>query len=145
MPRIPDAGITAPDPAVDLITEQRAHWEATLAANPGMYGPDPSEPGRAAIERFGAEKLTRVLELGAGQGRDTLGFLHAGLTVQALDYASEALAGIVCAAGPRLSSQPATTVHDGERAAAAAVAEAMLTVELQPYPRRVMVVASRPG
>lgn len=32
----------------------------------------------------------------------------------------------------------------GERAAAGAVAEAMLTVQVQPYPRRVMAVARRP-
>lgn len=33
----------------------------------------------------------------------------------------------------------------GERAAAAAVAEAMLTIEIEPYQRRIMSVASRPG
>lgn len=27
-----------------LIADQRTHWEATLAANPLMYGPEPSEP-----------------------------------------------------------------------------------------------------
>ena len=33
----------------------------------------------------------------------------------------------------------------GEHAAASAVAEAMLTIEIQPYPRRVLAVASLPG
>lgn len=33
----------------------------------------------------------------------------------------------------------------GEQAAAAAVAEAMLTLHVKPYPRRIMAVASRPG
>ena len=33
----------------------------------------------------------------------------------------------------------------GERAAAAAVAEAMLTMQIKPYPRRILAVASRPG
>jgi SAM-dependent methyltransferase len=33
----------------------------------------------------------------------------------------------------------------GERAAAAAVTEAMVTVQIQPYPRRVLAVASRPA
>jgi ubiquinone/menaquinone biosynthesis C-methylase UbiE len=33
----------------------------------------------------------------------------------------------------------------GERAAAAAVAEAMLTLQIKPYPRRILAVASRPG
>jgi ubiquinone/menaquinone biosynthesis C-methylase UbiE len=33
----------------------------------------------------------------------------------------------------------------GEQAAMAAVAEAMLTVQIKPYPRRILAVASRPG
>jgi len=33
----------------------------------------------------------------------------------------------------------------GERAAAAAVAEAMLTMQIKPYPRRILAMASRPG
>jgi hypothetical protein len=37
------------------------------------------------------------------------------------------------------------TAEMGEQAAASAVAEAMLTIEIKPYPRRVLAVASRPG
>jgi SAM-dependent methyltransferase len=37
------------------------------------------------------------------------------------------------------------TAEMGERAAAGVVAEAMLTVQMQPYPRRVLAVARRPG
>ena len=33
----------------------------------------------------------------------------------------------------------------GELAAASAVAEAMITLQIRPYPRRIMAVASRPG
>jgi hypothetical protein len=33
----------------------------------------------------------------------------------------------------------------GERAAAAAIAEAMLTMQIKPYPRRILAVASCPG
>lgn len=101
-----------PDPDVHaLIAGQQDHWEATLAANPEMYGPDPSEAGRYAADRFGAEGCDRVLELGAGQGRDTLGFLAVGLSVHALDYAGDALAGIA-AAGSTLGGQLVTAVHD---------------------------------
>ena len=32
----------------------------------------------------------------------------------------------------------------GEGAASAAAAEAMLTIQIKPYPRRIMAVASRP-
>ena len=96
----------------NLITGQREHWETTLAANPAMFGPEPSQAGAYAAERFTAEGLTQVLELGAGQGRDTLGFLTAGLTVDALDYAGEALAEIRVAAGTDLGAHLRTTAHD---------------------------------
>jgi SAM-dependent methyltransferase len=95
-----------------LITGQRDHWEETLRANPVMYGPGPSEAGRYAAGRFAAEGLTRVLELGAGQGRDTLELLRAGLEVHALDYAAGALAGVTATAGPELAGRLTTTVHD---------------------------------
>ena len=36
-------------------------------------------------------------------------------------------------------------VEMGEQASASAVAEAMVTLDLQPYPRRVLAVASLPG
>ena len=77
-----------------------------------MYGPEPSEPGRLAAARFVAEGLSAVLELGAGQGRDTLELLRRGLEVHALDFAPDALAGIAALAGPELAGRLRTTVHD---------------------------------
>lgn len=56
-----------------------------------MYGTDASKPGRYASELFGAEQMTSVLDLGAGQGRDSLAFLRAGFTVTACDYTTGAL------------------------------------------------------
>lgn len=105
------AGKTGRDAAA-LIAGQQEHWRATLQANPQMYGADPSEPGRYAADRFTGERLSRVLELGAGQGRDTLEFLRAGLTVTALDYAGGPLAGIAATAGPALAARLVTVVGD---------------------------------
>jgi SAM-dependent methyltransferase len=78
-----------------LVAGQGKHWESTFATNQQMYGPEPSQPGRYAASRFATDGLSRVLELGAGQGRDTLGLLAAGLEVTALDYAAGPLAGII--------------------------------------------------
>ena len=78
----------------DVRDRQREHWQATFNDNPDMYGTDPSEPGRYALELFAGAQVRDVLELGAGQGRDTLAFLRAGLTVTALDYAADTLAGL---------------------------------------------------
>jgi SAM-dependent methyltransferase len=51
-----------------------------------MYGLEPSEPGRKAAELFTSEGITKVLELGGGQGRDTLFFARSGLRVDVLEY-----------------------------------------------------------
>ena len=102
----------APDPGA-LVAGQRQHWETTFAANPQMYGTEPSEAGRSAASRFAAEGLSRVLELGAGQGRDTFGLLGAGLEVTALDYAAGSLAGIRDEAGRAgLAGRLTTLTHD---------------------------------
>ena len=97
----------------DLLDAQREHWQATFHANPSMYGTDPSEPGSYAVELFVRERARHVLELGAGQGRDTLAFLRAGLDVTALDYAPQALTELrQAAAAAGLAGHLATTAHD---------------------------------
>lgn len=84
-----DTSETPDQPPVDTeaIAGQREHWAATFDANPDMYGTDPSAPALAAAEAFEAAGLRSVLELGAGQGRDTLYLARQGLQVTALDIA----------------------------------------------------------
>ena len=77
-----------------LLDAQDRHWQSTFRANPEMYGTVASEPGRYAVDLFTREKAGQILELGAGQGRDTIALLRAGLVVTAIDYAPEALAEI---------------------------------------------------
>lgn len=74
------------------IDRQRDVWRQTYARRPDFLGAEASEPARAALARFQAIGARDVLELGSGQGRDTLHFLAAGLRVTALDYAEEGLA-----------------------------------------------------
>jgi SAM-dependent methyltransferase len=76
----------------DGIDGQRRHWRSTFEDNPTMYGTEPSESGRYAVELFSTEAVRDVAELGAGQGRDTLAFLQVGMSVTAFDYADEGLA-----------------------------------------------------
>ena len=71
-------------------TQQR-HWEQVFASHPTMYGEAASLPAQHAIRLFRGHDVYDVLELGAGQGRDSLAFLAAGFTVTALDYAASAL------------------------------------------------------
>ncbi len=53
-----------------------------------------------------------MLELDAGQGRDTIGLLNAGLSVTAPDFAAEALKQLEHAAGPKLQKQLSKLVDD---------------------------------
>src|SRR5674476_1416174 len=68
-----DTAATPPQPAdTEAIAGQQAHWASTFDANPDMYGTDPSVPALAAAEAFAAAGYHSVLELGAGQGRDSI-------------------------------------------------------------------------
>ena len=70
---------------------QHAQWQRTYATRPDFFGEGASAPARAALARFQAAGVRDLLELGSGQGRDTLLFLAAGLQVTALDYAEDGL------------------------------------------------------
>lgn len=95
------------------IEGQRRHWRSTFETNPTMYGTEPSEPGRYAVELFAGNAVRDVAELGAGQGRDTLAFLRAGMTVTAIDYADEGLAELrESAAAAGVSDRLTTIVGD---------------------------------
>jgi len=96
-----------------MLDAQREHWQATFDANLDLYGTGPSEPGAYAVGLLAREQIHDLLELGAGQGRDTLAFLHAGLTVTALDYAARALARLHrVATDAGQASRLTTVVHD---------------------------------
>jgi len=51
-----------------------------------MFGIPPSVAALQAVKVFRKEGIKNILELGSGQGRDTLFFAQAGFHIQALDY-----------------------------------------------------------
>ena len=65
-----------------------------MASRTDRFGREPSAPARAAAERFLAAGAADLLELGAGQGRDSLHFARQGLRVTALDFAASGVAAI---------------------------------------------------
>ncbi|MFJ7159566.1 class I SAM-dependent methyltransferase [Streptomyces sp. NPDC101118] len=94
-----------------LAGRQRAHWQETYRAHPGMYGAGPSEAAvyAAAVFREGGD----VLELGAGHGRDALYFARRGFTVHATDFSASGLAQLRAAAEAEgLAARVTTAVHD---------------------------------
>lgn len=70
---------------------QQIHWDKTFWENEDLFGDEPSEPARIAAALFKKEGASRLLELGAGQGRDTLFFARQGFDVTALDYSDTGL------------------------------------------------------
>jgi SAM-dependent methyltransferase len=84
-----------------MTQDQRGHWSGVYASDPVFFGPEPSEFGRAALERFRSAGVRDLLELGCGQGRDTLLFGEAGLSVTAADYSHAAVEAVTAGAGER--------------------------------------------
>jgi SAM-dependent methyltransferase len=78
----------------DALGAQRAHWAEALASRADRFGSAPSAPARAAAEVFLEAGARDLLELGAGQGRDSLHFARSGLRVEALDFAASGVATI---------------------------------------------------
>jgi SAM-dependent methyltransferase len=75
----------------EILNAQQEHWEKTFAEKTDMFGASPSEPAKAAVGLFKKEGAKTVLELGCGQGRDTLLFARSGFRVYALDYSEVAI------------------------------------------------------
>jgi len=74
---------------------QQSRWDRAYTSEMDFFGGDPSEAGRNAADRFLHEGFEVILELGAGQGRDTLYFARLGLQVHALDYSESGLTEII--------------------------------------------------
>ena len=78
-----------------------------------MFGTAPSYPARKASTLFKEEGAGKILELGGGQGRDTLFFAGEGFQVYTLDYSKESIetiSGKVQALG--LSQSVVALQHD---------------------------------
>jgi SAM-dependent methyltransferase len=95
---------------------QAEHWESTFVAHPLMYGTEPSEAAVEAAHLFASDGAKRVLELGAGQGRDTLFLAREGFDVVALDYAASGLASIAAqAAAAGIGERVQVLRHDARQ------------------------------
>jgi SAM-dependent methyltransferase len=93
LPRDDEPGQAASSAPADreVLDRQREHWTGAFEGRPDRFGAAPSEPALEVTSLFLAEGKRELLELGAGQGRDTLAFAAGGLRVHALDYADSAV------------------------------------------------------
>ena len=56
-----------------------------------MFGLEPSLPAKKSLELFKESKISKIVELGAGLGRDTIFFAKNSIHVTAVDYSSSGL------------------------------------------------------
>jgi SAM-dependent methyltransferase len=95
---------------------QHAKWVRTYATRPDFLGASASEPAKRAVRWFRAGGVRELLELGPGQGRDSLLFAAAGMSVTALDFAEDGLTQISRKAEAAGLSQAITPIeHDVRR------------------------------
>jgi len=58
----------------EILIRQSQHWEKNFSSKPEMFGKEPSVAAIGAAKIFKENNLEKILELGSGQGRDTLFF-----------------------------------------------------------------------
>ena len=96
-----------------ILSAQRQQWQNSFLEMPEMVGADASIPALKAVELFKREDKIKILELGSGQGRDTIYFARNGFKVHALDYSDRGLEAInEDAKELGLSHLITTNVHD---------------------------------
>lgn len=84
-----------------VLDGQQGHWESMLSQTPDRFGLEPSESAVAASTRFQSDGVVTVVELGAGQGRDSFHFQSEGFDLTVTDYSQSGLDAIADRAGQR--------------------------------------------
>ena len=68
------------------LDHQSQHWESNFSSKPEMFGLDPSLSAEKALKLFKEKNIHKIVEIGAGLGRDTLFFAKNLIHTTALDY-----------------------------------------------------------
>ncbi|BCA79054.1 SAM-dependent methyltransferase [Desulfuromonas sp. AOP6] len=93
--------------------EQKSQWNKVFIEEMAFFGQGPSEFAKKSLELFRREAVRSLLELGCGQGRDTIFLARNDLHVTALDYSDAAVATTLeKAATAGVSSMVVSRVHD---------------------------------
>ena len=74
-----------------ILDQQSQYWENNFLSKPEMFGLDPSEAAINTLKTFKEKNIKKIVELGAGLGRDTLFFAKNSINVEALDYSPAAI------------------------------------------------------
>ncbi len=95
------------------LNSQLKHWQNTYIQTEDMFGLEPSKPAKNTALLLKRESKTKILELGGGQGRDTLFFARSGFQVYTLDYCEKGIESIIAKAKSLgLENSIETKIHD---------------------------------
>ena len=70
----------------EILKQQYQHWEKNFSIKTEMFGLEPSLAAKKALKIFQEKKINKIIELGAGLGRDSIFFAKNLIHVTGLDY-----------------------------------------------------------
>lgn len=73
-----------------MVLDQEHTWDTEYGRNDAFFGEAPSLFGVRSADDFRLNGKTNIVELGAGQGRDTRYFVDKGLNIIAMDFSDVA-------------------------------------------------------
>jgi SAM-dependent methyltransferase len=74
-----------------VLDQQSQYWEKNFLSKPEMFGLEPSEAAINTLKTLKEQNIKKIVELGAGLGRDTIFFAKNSINVEALDYSLAAI------------------------------------------------------
>ena len=96
-----------------ILDQQSQYWENNFLSKPEMFGLEPSIAAINTLKNFKKNNIKKIVELGAGLGRDTLFFAKNSINTEALDYSPAAIKTINKKAEEnKLSSSISTKIFD---------------------------------
>ena len=74
-----------------ILDQQSQYWEKNFLSKPEMFGLKPSKAAEDTLKILQKKNIKKIVELGAGLGRDTIFFAKKSIHVSALDYSPTAI------------------------------------------------------
>lgn len=79
----------------NILDKQKEQWDNSFTNIPDMFEKEESYSARKALKTIIDKNYSKILELGGGQGRDTLYFAKNNLKVDVLDYSKASIQTII--------------------------------------------------
>ena len=96
-----------------ILDQQSQYWEKNFLSKPEMFGLEPSQAAKDTLKTLQKKNIKKIVELGAGLGRDTIFFAKNSIHVSSLDYSQTAINTInKKILGTKLSNFISTKVFD---------------------------------